>query len=189
MERFVLSYAPGSFQRESHDEATVHAEPSDPNEVVSYRPTQWQVALSPDGMFTAVLLSNTLKINNNASSLAEPFRVYPKGRQIYWSKCSKFIFLLASNGEDIQIVNQHGELFHNIAASTLNKQVANKTCISVCPIAAQEENCIIAHLTYSDGSIVTIRIENQMNHIIGTSLSSFLLLPLINHLFLQEIIA
>jgi len=163
----VLSYAPGSFQRESHDDAAVHAEPSDPREIASYRPTQWQVALSPDGLNTAILLSNSLKINSKAYSIAEPFRVYPKGRQIVWTKCSRFIIILASNGEDVQIVNQEGEVIHSVAASTLNKQVANRTCISICPMATQEDNCIIAHFTYSDGSILTIRIENQRTQIIG----------------------
>ena len=104
----MLSYAPGSFCRESHEEAAVHDEVSDPYDTVSYRPTQWQVALSPDGIYTAMLLSNSLKINNNAYSLAEPFRVYPKGRQIVWSKCSSYIIILASNGEDIHIINQQG---------------------------------------------------------------------------------
>jgi hypothetical protein len=72
-----------------------------------------------------------LKINNNVHALAEPFRVYPKGRQIAWSACSSFVFILASNGEDIQIINQQGELIHSISASALNKQVANKNCIKI----------------------------------------------------------
>ena len=185
----MLSYAPGSFYRESHDDAAVHAEENDPYETVSYRPTQWQVALSPDGAFTAILLSHSLKINNNFHALAEQFRVYPKGRQIAWSACSSFVFILASNGEDIQIINQQGELIHSISASALNKQVANKNCIKICPIATQEDKSIAAHCVYSDGTIITVRIENQKTHVIGTTTLSAHLVPVIHYFFclLQDI--
>lgn len=142
-----------------------------------YRPTPWQIAISPDGSLTSTLLSSQLIVSPCASKpiakieLPILFQNNPRGRQLQWSLCSKYIMILDAKGFNLLIISRNCKALCSLDLLAFRASSSDK-CIKISPIcnttdgtnvsnnwSDYDDGIIDIHLVLANMRIITSRIN------------------------------